>query len=60
MISIHGNLQAKRQEYEHQLASQREQERQLLIAQEQQVIQRQLRDTSPVHMQMQVKIIGGY
>ncbi|CAI7990509.1 Hepatocyte growth factor-regulated tyrosine kinase substrate [Geodia barretti] len=48
------NMQAKRQEYERQLALQRDQERQQLIAQEQQVIQRQLRDTSPVHMQMQV------
>jgi growth factor-regulated tyrosine kinase substrate len=47
-------MQAKRQEYERQLALQRDQERQQLIAQEQQVLQRQLHGSSPVHMQIQV------
>ena len=49
--------QAKRQEYERQLALQRDQERQQLIAQEQQVLQRQLHGSSPVHMQIQVGIL---
>lgn len=55
------SYQAKRQEYEQLLASQREQERQQLIVQEQQVLQRQFRDSgsrSPVHMQMQVKTMS--